>query len=99
MSGLIDALLGLVRGVLRLAIGLLLGLLALGLMLVVGVLMLLFTLWARLTGRQPSMPIYVARMRRTSARWSRGESAAAASDDQVVDVQARELPDDERPPR
>lgn len=92
------------RLVLRLALGLaaavfLLSLLLASLLAVLGV-----SLWSLLTGRKPAPVVLFTRMRERSRRfapggWGPAPTAPGADRADVVDVEAREIPDARHPSR
>ena len=86
LGRLFSAVLGLIFWLFAAALGLLLAA-------VVAVLLLVGVVWAVLRGRRPVRPVYVHQFQ-TYARervWPGRRGAAAATSDEVVDVQVREV--------
>jgi hypothetical protein len=98
-SGLFSAPTGVLGLVLRMGLGLLAFVLVLGALLVGAVLALGLVAWALVRGRRPSVQVFSSsfqRMRRPAAGSGSGRSAPAAAG-AVIDIEAREVPDNGRP--
>lgn len=91
LGRLFSAVLGLIFWLFAAALGLLLAA-------VVAVLLLVGVVWALLRGRRPVRPVYVHQFQ-TYARervWPGRRGAASTATDEVVDVQVREVRDNDR---
>ncbi|MCY1369384.1 hypothetical protein D9M69_564210 [compost metagenome] len=96
MNGFADFLTRVLRGVLKLALVLAAGVFVLSFLLAAIVVVLGVSLWSLLTGRKPAPVVMFSRMRQNSQRYAQGVwpgRGERATGDDVVDVQATEVPD------
>ncbi|MGC4396372.1 hypothetical protein [Hydrogenophaga sp. T2] len=101
MNAVADLLGRLGRTVLRLTLGLAAAVFLLSLLLASLLAVLGLSLFSLLTGRKPAPVVLFARMRERSQRFAQGGwgQPAAAPRGEVVDVEAREIPDARGPSR
>ncbi|OGB19363.1 MAG: hypothetical protein A2W72_15600 [Burkholderiales bacterium RIFCSPLOWO2_12_67_14] len=96
MNGFADFLSRVLRGVLKLALVLAAGVFVLSFLLAAIVVVLGVSLWSLLTGRKPAPVVMFSRMRQNSQRYAQGVwpgRGERPTGDDVVDVQATEVPD------
>jgi len=97
MNALTDIVGRLLRGLLRFLLALA-GLVFLASLMLAGLIAVaLLSLWALLTGRKPAPVMVFQRFRQTSARYGTWSGPGRSTGDDVVDVQAQEVPEHPAP--